>query len=157
MHELLMALSCGILLMAACGACGSETVWHPDLTVMLDGLRHRVSWSPSESALTVAKQFCATHITAPSAAAACVVSLGRSVFARQAFLRWQAGCSGAPIFVVGSPHSGTSLLLALLDRHDEIAALPAETGVLLDERFEGADSSKLCVRKPDTNAAGADR
>ncbi len=38
----------------------------------------------------------------------------------------------APVFVVGCPHSGTSLTLAILDGHQNIHAVPGETRIFLE-------------------------
>lgn len=45
--------------------------------------------------------------------------------------------SGAPIFVVGCGHSGTSLMLAMLDSHSHIYGVPKESAIafLTDEQF----------------------
>lgn len=39
-----------------------------------------------------------------------------------------------PIFVVGCGHSGTSLMLRMLDAHSNLLAIPEETGILQAER-----------------------
>jgi len=36
-----------------------------------------------------------------------------------------------PVFVVGSPHSGTSIMLKILSNHPSIYAIPGESGIVL--------------------------
>lgn len=45
------------------------------------------------------------------------------------------------VFVCGAGHSGTTLLLAILDSHEHISAVPHETGVF--HRYEGAEVKEV--------------
>jgi len=51
--------------------------------------------------------------------------------ARAPFERWIKGTKidGGPIFIVGAPHSGTTIMLALLDSHSRLYAIPGSTCV----------------------------
>jgi len=43
-----------------------------------------------------------------------------------------------PILVVGCGHSGTSLVMTMLDQHPEIHAIPRETGFLMGSRLDAS-------------------
>jgi hypothetical protein len=50
----------------------------------------------------------------------------------QAAAYWKSRAQNPPIFVVGCGHSGTSLLLALLDAHSRLCAIPEESKIAYD-------------------------
>src|SRR5688572_14430934 len=43
-----------------------------------------------------------------------------------------SGLKGEPIIVCGAPRSGTTLLISILDSHQDILAIPFETGLFVN-------------------------
>ncbi len=62
-------------------------------------------------------------------------ALRAALWPRYLVNRYMKGCAatGPPIFLVGCGHSGTSLLLRVLDAHSRIAAVPYETKFCFSE------------------------